>query len=92
VFQTRPCWKNICQESTAVVLGINVNMERFLKKKKLLRSLPTKMNLHQLCRCKKADCANSTTFVCRNNGKLCITKCRGGRGENTLCTLCDMRE
>jgi len=36
-----------------------------------------------VCKCKKADCATSSSCICKKNGKLCKFKCHGGRGVNT---------
>jgi len=64
---------------TAAVLGI-VSKEGFLKKK-------DKLALIIVCSCKKANCATAVHCEYRKNGKLCTSKCHGGIGVNTLCTL-----
>jgi hypothetical protein len=76
---------------TGAVLGIDVNKEGFLTKMSIAEVIAhqDKIGFLIVCRCKKGDCAKSANCVCKRNGKLCTSKCHGGRGANSMCTLCE---
>ncbi len=76
---------------TATALGIDVRKDEFLNKMSIAKVIAHQEKLAPtiVCRCKNPDCANSGKCACRKSGEFV---CHGGRGVNTLRTLCEMED
>jgi len=78
---------------TAGVLGIDVKYRRISEQNEYHQGHcpPRQAGINIICICKKGDSATSANCIRRKNGKLCTSKCHGGRGGNTLCTCAKVK-